>query len=377
MLSKACVVGTYQRKLEELARCPEMELTCLVPPYWLQDGRRLPLERAHTTGYRLQVVPVRFNGHFHLFHFVGLSRWLARLRPDIVHVDEEPYNLATGLALRLAARHGARRLVFTWQNIHRRYPPPFSLWERYALRATQHALAGNQEAVAVLRLKGYQGPVAVVPQFGVDPELFHPRARPASREFLIGYAGRLVEEKGLHVLVQALGELGGAWRLQIVGSGPLEPALLQQAARLGIADRVEHVPHAPSTEMPAIVAHWDALALPSLTRPNWKEQFGRILVEAMACGVPCVGSTSGEIPHVLGDAGLIVPEGDAGALRHALARLQDDPSLRQEMAQRGQARVRARFTHARIAEQTYAVYRQLLAAHRPAAASTRDRDHVG
>jgi glycosyltransferase involved in cell wall biosynthesis len=363
MVSKACVVGAYQRKLEELARLPDVELTCLVPPYWLQDGTHLKLERAHVQGYRLAVVPLRFNGHFHVFHFVGLARWIDRLRPDIVHVDEEPYNLATGLALRLAARAGARRLFFTWQNIYRRYPPPFSLLERYSLRAAQHALAGNREAVDVLRRKGYGGPVALVPQFGVDPEVFRPRRRAGGHAFQIGYAGRLVEEKGLQILLDAVAGLATPWRLQLVGSGPHQPALARQADALGIADRVEFLAHVPSTTMPAIVAGWDALALPSLTRPNWKEQFGRILVEAMASGVPCVGSSSGEIPHVLGDAGLVVPESDASALREALARLIADAGLRDDLADRGRARVLARYTQARIAEQTHAAYRRLLARH--------------
>ncbi|HZR99356.1 MAG TPA: glycosyltransferase [Chloroflexota bacterium] len=362
MLSKACLVGAYQRKLEELARLDGVELTCLVPPYWLQDGTPIRLERAHTRGYRLAVAPIRFNGHFHIFHFTGLHRWLAASRPDVVHVDEEPYNLATALALRLAQRRGARGLFFTWQNLLRRYPPPFSLWERYCFCAAEHALAGNREAVDVLRQKGYRGPVSVVPQFGVDPELFRPRPRAPRAEFLIGYAGRIVEEKGLHVLLDAVQGLPSPWRLQLVGSGPAQPALSRLAARLGIADRVEFMPHAPSVEMPAIVAGWDALTLPSLTRPNWKEQFGRILVEAMASGVPCVGSTSGEIPHVLGEAGLVVPEGDAAALREALARLQADARLRQELAGRGRERVLARFTHARVAEQTYRVYQAMLAA---------------
>ena len=161
-------------------------------------------------------------------------------------------------------------------------------------------------------------------------------------------------------MLDAVDGLPTPWKLQVVGSGPEQPALGRHAARLGIADRIEFVAQAPSTAMPAIVADWDALALPSLTRPNWKEQFGRILVEAMACGVACVGSSSGEIPHVLGDAGLVVPEGDAAGLRDALARLRDDAGLRQELAER--ARVLGRFTHARIAEQTYRVYRRLLAA---------------
>jgi glycosyltransferase involved in cell wall biosynthesis len=361
MLSKACLVGAYQRKLEELARLDDVELTCLVPPYWLQDGTPVRLERAHTRGYRLAVASVRFNGHFHVFHFTGLRRWLARTRPDVVHVDEEPYNLATGLALRLAERCGARRLFFTWQNLLRRYPPPFSLWERYSFRAAQHALAGNREAVDVLRRKGYRGPASVVPQFGVDPDVFQPRPRPARGDFVIGYAGRIVEEKGLHILLDAVQGLAPPWRLQLVGSGPAQPALARQAAQMGIGEQVQFVPHAPSTAMPAIVADWDVLALPSLTRANWKEQFGRILVEAMASGVPCVGSASGEIPHVLGDAGLVVPEGHVASLREALATVRDDAALRQDLAERGRARVLARFTHARIAEQTYRAYRSLLA----------------
>ena len=362
MLSKACLVGAYQRKLEELARHDAIALTCLVPPYWLQDGTPIRLERAHVRGYRLAVTPVRFNGHFHVFHFTRLRAWLAATQPDVVHVDEEPYNLATALALRLAARAGARRLFFTWQNLLRRYPPPFSLWERYSFHTAQHALAGNREAVDVLHQKGYRGPVTVVPQFGIDPEVFRPRPRPVRREFVIGYAGRLVEEKGLDVLLEAVQGLAGPWRLQLVGSGPAQPALARQAARLGIAERVEFVAQAPSTAMPAIVAAWDALALPSRTRPNWKEQFGRILVEAMASGVPCVGSTSGEIPHVLGDAGLVVPEGDAAALGAALARLQSAPALRARLAERGRARVLAHYTQQRVAERTYAVYRRLMGA---------------
>jgi glycosyltransferase involved in cell wall biosynthesis len=362
LLSKALVVGAYQRKLEELARLPGVDLTCIVPPYWRQNGARLELERAHLAGYRLVVLPIRWNGHFHLFHFVGLRACLERLRPDIVHVDEEPYNLATGLALRVAARLGARRLFFTWQNLLRRYPPPFGLWERYSYRAAQYALVGNREGETVLRKKGYGGPIAVIPQFGVDPTIFHPTARAARELFVIGYAGRVVEEKGLLGLLEAVAGLRGAWRLQIVGSGPLTARLARRANDLGVAERVDLVAHAPSSRMPALIADWDALALPSETRSNWKEQFGRILIEAMACGVPCVGTTCGEIPHVLGDAGLIVPEANVAALREALARLQTDAGLRAKLAEQGRARVLARFTQARIAEQTYAVYQELLAA---------------
>jgi len=109
MVSKALIVGAYQRKLEELARQPGIELAAVVPPGW-RDGLLGPmtmLSRAHTTGYRLIVAPLRFNGQFHLHYYPTLGRLLSEWRPDVLHMDEEPYNLATGLALRAAERQAS------------------------------------------------------------------------------------------------------------------------------------------------------------------------------------------------------------------------------------------------------------------------------
>ena len=168
--------------------------------------------------------------------------------------------------------------------------------------------------------------------------------------------GRLTPEKGIDVLLQAAAQLPGEWRLRVIGSGPLKDTIPGRAAELGIGDRVTVEPWVPSTEVPNVIRHLDVVAVPSLTTPAWKEQFGRVLTDAMACGVPVVGSDSGEIPHVIGDGGLVTPEGDSTSLSAALARLQGDPQLRRELAARGRARVLAHFTHARIAEQTMAAY---------------------
>jgi glycosyltransferase involved in cell wall biosynthesis len=100
--------------------------------------------------------------------------------------------------------------------------------------------------------------------------------------------------------------------------------------------------------------------LPSRSRPNWVEQFGRVLIEAMACGVPVVGSDCGEIPNVVGDAGLIFPEGDVEALRECLARLMREGDLWADLSRRGRERVLAHFTQAQIAAQTVAVYRRVV-----------------
>ena len=369
MISKALVVGAYQRKLEEIARQPGIELTCIVPPTWRQDGRELELERAYTHGYQLIVEPIRWNGSFHLFHFPRLPERLAGLRPDVVHVDEEPYNLATFLAFRAARQVGARALFFTWQNLLRRYPPPFSWLERDVLRSAAHAIAGNADAASVLRLKGYRGPLAVIPQFGVDPDRFNPAVDRAdlAQPLTIGYLGRLVEEKGLLVLLEALAGLTGDWRVELFGHGPLRAAVQARAEELGIGERVRLRQPVPSTAVPEALRRLDVLVLPSLTRPNWKEQFGRVLIEAMACGVPVIGSDSGEIPNVIDAAGLVFPEGDAATLRKYLAELLHSPARRLELARLGRARVLEHYTHRKVAEATCSVYRQL--APTPATAS--------
>ena len=365
MISKACVVGTYQRKLEVLACMPGVDLHVVVPPFW-RDGRHVTaLERAHTAGYELHVQPMALNGNFHLHFYPGLGMVFQHLRPDILHMDEEPYNLATFQALRLARRHGARALFFTWQNLLRRYPPPFSSFERYSFRHASLALAGNQEAAQVLRAKGYTGQVEVVPQFGVDPDLYHKdrHAPRAETDFVIGYAGRMVEEKGVQVLLRAVAELRGAWSLRLLGRGPYQRELEALGARLGLGGRVAYCTGLSYGDMPRELNGLDVLVLPSLTRRNWKEQFGRVLIEAMACEVPVVGSSSGEIPHLIGDAGLIVPEADARALRDALSKLMQSRELCAELGRRGRERVLGRYTQGHIAAATQAIYRRMVGEH--------------
>jgi glycosyltransferase involved in cell wall biosynthesis len=169
-----------------------------------------------------------------------------------------------------------------------------------------------------------------------------------------------VEGKGVHILLRAVAGLYGRWRLHILGSGPQKAQLERLAAELGIAEQVRFEEPIPSTQMPDYYSQLDALVLPSLTRPNWKEQFGRVLIEAMACKVPVVGSDSGEIPNVIGDAGLVFPEGDVQALQDKLYQLMADPALREELAHRGRERVLAHYTQAQVAAKTYQVYREVL-----------------
>jgi glycosyltransferase involved in cell wall biosynthesis len=366
MLSKALVAGTSQRKLEELAKCPNVELTLVTPPYWQHDnGTKQMLEKLYTSGYRMIVTPMALNGNYHLHAYPKLGQIMREVQPEIVHIDEEPYNFATFQAMRLAHRHKARALFFTWQNLARDYPPPFRQMELYNYKHSSAALAGNREAVEILRRKGYKKSIHVIPQFGFDTEIYKrssPRPpRAADAPFTLGFGGRLVETKGLLTTVQALTSLPDYCQAVFVGDGPMKSVLEEEAARLGVSERVHIKPGVPTYEMPRMLEAFDVHVLPSRTFPNWKEQFGRTLAEAMACETPVIGSDSGEIPHVIGDAGLVFTEGNAQELAARVRQLFDDPDLYATLATRGRQRVLENYTQERIAQQTFTVYQEMLA----------------
>jgi glycosyltransferase involved in cell wall biosynthesis len=364
IVSKILVVAAYRRKLEAIAAHPAVEqLVAVTGPEWREPGgRHVGYEPSGESGYEMRVEPIWLNGSYHLFVWPRLTRVLREVQPDLVHIDEEPYNLATAHGTWAAGRVGARSLFFTWQNLLRRYPPPFRWFERSVFARSAFGIAGSHEALEVLRAKGYCGPGAVIPQFGIDPDLFSPAPGPPDGPPVIGFLARLVEEKGVLVLLTALSGLSGDWRLHVIGSGPLEGAARRRADQLGLAHRITWERGVASTLVPDRLRSFTVLVQPSLTRRHWKEQFGRALMEAMACGVPVIGSDSAEIPNVVGEAGLVVPEGDPLELRQAIARVLAEPELRRSLADKGRTRALEQYTHARIAAQTVEVYRSALVA---------------
>lgn len=362
MLSKALVVGAYQRKAEELAALPGVDLTVAVPPVWQEPGvGPVPLEKRYTSGYRLAVLPMWLNGHFHLHFYPGLKRLVELIQPDIFHIDEESFNFATFQAMQLGVQHRAKCCFYNYANIERRYPPPFSTFERYTLRHATAAIAANHEAAAIIERHGYEGPIHILPQFGIDPELFYPAADPLPSEpFRLGYFGRMIESKGVLDLLEALAQLPDVVHLLLVGDGELLPRIEARIAELDMQHRVALRSRVPSTEVAAEMRQLHAFVLPSRTTPRWKEQFGRVLVEAMASGAPPIGSDSGEIPHVVGDAGLIFHEGDVADLVAKIRTLVERPELRAELARKGRERALAHYTQRALAESYYSVYQQML-----------------
>ena len=251
----------------------------------------------------------------------------------------------------------------TEANIPRTHPFPFRQFRSYTLRNTDYAVARQKEGVSVLRAKGYTGPVEVIGN-AVDAELFCAQDRAACKRslglsgFVAGYVGRLVESKGLMELVEAMSILGpnAGVTFAFVGSGPFQGAMEQRIATLGLRNVIRFLPSRKWEELPAVMNALDVLALVSRTTATWKEQFGRVIIEAHACGTPVIGSDSGAIPEVVDQGGLTVREGNAGEIANAIRTLRDDPALRERMGLAGRKQVEDLYTWQRVAERMRDIY---------------------
>ncbi len=368
MISKACVSASYRTKLEYLNRLePNTEVGLVVPPAW--GGLAFEPRRADHT-YPLFQSPIRLNGKNHFHYYPDLLKIIRRYQPDLLHIDEEPYSAITYQGVRIAKRLGIPALFFTWQNIYKDYPWPFSQMERSVFQIAQGGMAGNEEAKTVVQRKGFRRPVWVIPQFGCDLALYHPADRAVAKrgwdldgQFIIGYVGRLIEDKGLGDLWDAALPLLRAHRdatLLFVGSGPYESHLREKAAQAGLSAQMRMEPWVSTEDMPQIMNALDILVLPSRTTTRWKEQFGRVLVEAMATEVAVVGSSSGEIPEVIGKAGLVVAERSPSALYEALHELYRHENIRTALGRQGRQRVTRHYSQEVVAHKSLAAYHHVL-----------------
>nr|WP_221446672.1 glycosyltransferase [Microbacterium thalassium] len=317
-ISHSATVPAWRGR-ERALRGLGVEVELLAAARWHAGGTEVSLDQ----GDEPQTHPVRTWGrHPALFLYDPRPIWHALgERWDVLDLHEEPFALATAevLLLRALRRNRAPYVLYTAQNLRKRYPVPFRWLERFALRGASGISACNGEAAQIAEDKGFAGRARVIP-LGVDPAEFAPgpaRTPGESDAVDAGFVGRLVPEKGIDVLLDAVAR-EPRLRIRFAGSGPLADDLAEQAAARGIGDRVRLIGALAPEAVADFYRSVDVVAVPSLPRAGWTEQFGRVAVEAMACGTPVVSSDAGALPDVVGGAGLVVPHGDASALARAL-----------------------------------------------------------
>jgi glycosyltransferase involved in cell wall biosynthesis len=353
-ISHSYVVTLNRRLANEMARvgAGRWEVMAVAPRFFHGDLTSIELQREPDEASQVEEVRALFSRSAHVFVYGPELREKLTRGADLVHSWEEPYVFAGAEVALLTPRHVP--LVFsTAQNLFKRYPPPFAQLERLVVaRSAGWVAFGETVKQNLLARPGYaQRPARYIPM-GVDVELFQPDGA-AGADFLrelgweaqgapvVGYLGRFVPEKGVELLRKVLERLNTPWRALFVGGGPLEASLRAWGERQG--DRVRVVTGVPHARVPRALNAMDVLCAPSQTTPRWKEQFGRMLVEGFACGVPVVTSDSGEIPHTAGDAGRVLPEADVESWTSALAELLESPERRRELSARGRERAVTRF----------------------------------
>lgn len=338
-ISHGSIVPFNRRPYDLLASAHGLDITVVVPEVWAGDLPDPDIRYAPSPGGApCLALPVSRSGNGSFFVLRGLSRALRQLQPDIVLLDEEPWSLVAWQTLRATA---GPLLFYTKQNIVKTIPPPFSWIRSATYRRAVAAWAVGETTAEVLRATRFPRAIDLVPH-GVEVSRFVPGRDEARRSALglrgtvIGYAGRLVEEKGITDVLGAARLLAADasldFTLLVIGAGPLTDEVERAATDLGA--RVRLLPAVPHDQAPSLYGLMDVMVLPSRATPRWREQFGRVLVEAAAARLPIVAAGTGEIPHVmaaLGGGGRVVPQAAPEALAAALRELLGDAALRERV----------------------------------------------
>jgi L-malate glycosyltransferase len=365
VISHACATPINQQFFAEVEKQTNWQLCIVIPENWISEyGKTLRIDRWPAYHGDIIGLPVWKSGniplHFYQTTFISLLR---EFQPDVIYVNHEPYAAST-FQVFLANHLSMRKPIgfFTWQNLFKRYITPFHYMERFVLKSSQFAFVGSYSAQEVLKRKDYAGKTVLLPS-GIDEDVYFPHSNSndelknkldiKENEILIGFLGRIVEEKGLQTLLMGLKQIQDlSWRLVVIGAGPFENKFDALARNLQLNDRIIRFDFVPHPEAPRYLSAFDILVLPSKTCSNWKEQFGRVIIEAMACGTPVVGSNSGEIPNLIGatQGGLIFPEEQPQQLAHQLKSLILDPSLRLRLGQQGRQNVLRDYINSTLAK---------------------------
>ncbi len=339
----------------ELAHMDGCEVHLLVPSAWQEQGSVTTAEPEPDPMLHLHTSRTTFGFRQHRVLYSSLRSLLHKLKPDILYIDTEPENY-TAVQCRLAidaVSPQTHLALVSSRNLDYRsigFPYKFAFTHRWC-----DALARRRPAdimfvrplSTMYMLEGYARSVVHLPH-PVDCAMFSPET-PATLPavdgvFVVGYVGRLVESKGVQLLIRSLVRLPENVHALIVGKGPFRRDLEKLSKVLGVAGRVRFEPSVPYRSVAGFMRSMQLLVLPSLPATHWVEQFGRVLVESMACGTPVIGSRSGQIPEILGAEGVLVEPGDEDALVYAIDDLLCHPSRCVALGSAGRGRALQHFS---------------------------------
>jgi len=372
VVSHSCVVAINRKIYFELAKFSDIELTLFTPSYWKSDIR-MKIERAdESEGEKGRIIYINpyFAGNGSLYFYeYRFKKELKDIKPEIIFIHEEPWSLSALQTVYFSSIFKPRILFYTNQNIYKRYPFPFNQIQKYMFSSAAEGVAVSMECETVLRRHGFNKNITLLP-FAADTAVFcrkesnKLRGQMGLKGFIYGYIGRLTREKGLLTLLEASYILKNDksinkedFKILIVGDGYLKNEMNMFISKRGLEDIVIIHPSVPHNSVSEYLNCIDTFILPSMTTTRWKEQFGRVIIESLSCGVPVIGSDSGAIPELISDTGggIIFPQGNAEVLSEKMSQIMNNHDLRFQVIEKGERSVRERYSIKAVAQQLYQI----------------------
>ena len=298
----------------------------------------------------------------------GLFKALNKWQPEYVLVEAEPWSQLRWQTWLWCRKHPEVKLFeFTWENLARPGWKGAVLAKVYqrAARTNQGVVCGNQAAKSLFLEAGKEeDELLVAAQLGIpeagfesvtslEREEWRKKNQVSEEAVVIGFCGRFIASKGLLLLSEAVGQLrdeGLDLKLCLLGHGELGDQVQAQ-----LKEAVLVFPPVSHGEVPAILKYWDLLVLPSQRLDEggqvWEEQFGRVIIEAVAAGVPAIGSRHGAIPEVLGTEEAVFEEADVDSLKTKIRRFAESEKERANLLATQKKHTFGNYTHSQIASQ--------------------------
>ena len=364
IISHAYAIPIWLEKIQEISKDPSIEITVLTPQVFWDSGRKSVTYPSKEESYNLLTGNVIFSnrvtGHFYIH---GLKKAIREVNPDIIHLEEEPWsNVAAQIHLiKKIYFMKFKLIVFSWENLDLKLCKIYKLTEKFTIRNANLLVAGGKTSKdRLIRLGAQPDSVRVLPQFGLDPDLFRlPLDNERNKIFTIAYIGRIMHLKGVDLVIQALEKLKGNWKAIIVGSGNMKQEILELTEKFSLQDKIEFIDWVNHYDVPGYMRKSHVLVVPSRTTPTWAEQFSHPLIEAMSSGTVPIGSDSGEIPYVIGKEGLIFEEDNYISLQNSIQKLMDNPKLLHQLSKAGREKVLKQYSWEHIAKKTIDFYKEV------------------
>ncbi len=365
----AAVEPGFRKLLDKMSQLNGISLTLVTTHKWKESGREQKWDKTINLPYKAYGLFVVFPNHIRSFFFLNIFKIifiLLRTKPDIIYLKEEPYSIAAfqWVVLSHIFSRESKIIIESDENLIFTQPFPYSWIEKFVLNSIDSIACVPTDGIKLYRTKGFKGQIYKTSYF-IDEEVFHSIDKEkASLHFpeintsmpSIGYVGRITEEKGIDTLIEATKILiSKGYKFNVYLLGSVNPEFKTKLESF-LSDPLvkEHLHLLKARPMEKLVFFYnlmDAIVLPSKTTSWWKEQFGRVIIESQACGTPVIGSSSGEIPYVIGDSFFVFEEGNPLALATIMEKIVSGQISKSQASEKVKTLALSRFSLSNVIKQ--------------------------